>query len=290
MSSIFSYLSAKEGDKEKYDAIVEKYSLKEKKDILWYHSAGCDFQSLLFAEKGNELNRLTGGKPGLFIYTDMSDHLIEMVKEGKLFESKEHNIKVNSIAEVEFDGSVKDYFAESYRKGTWGYRGDNFPIYLFDINPGNGQSDVPLLYFFWENTTFLKAFVIERETEIKYFQKPREYGFGGGWTGSQVYMLYFTGLMKAEFVFLERATTYMNNLSDVRSIMRTDKVLYNSFMSESNYLPEATITGMALKRFNPQINKTDFYEVYKLVRTKDKIKGMTFDEKMERIMQRFRIS
>lgn len=289
MSGIISYLRAKEGGKEKYDAIVEKFSLEGKKDLLWYHSAGCDFQSLLSVGKGNELNRLTGEKPELFVFTDMSDHLIKLVKEGKLFDSDEHNIKVNNFSEVVFEGNVKNYFAESFREGTWGYRGDNLPIYLFDINPGNGQDDIPLLYFFWENTAFLKAFVIERKTQIKYFQKPREYGFGGGWTGSQVYLLYFTGLMKAEYVFLERATTYMNNLNDVRSIMKTDKVLYDSFMSEKNYLPEAKFTGMAFKRFNPQTDKTDFYEVYKLAHKKGRIKGMTFEEKMEKIMQGFRI-
>lgn len=116
MNNIFGYLRPKESDKGTYDSIIKKYSLENTVNSLWYHSAGCDFQGLYFSGKRNNLAEIIGGKPDLFIYTDMDKNIIEKIRQGKLFNVGDKIITVNSYIELDFEGDIKDYFPSSINK------------------------------------------------------------------------------------------------------------------------------------------------------------------------------
>ncbi len=289
MNNIFSYLKPKNGDMIMYNSFLIKHSLEENINALWYHSAGTDFRSLYFGSRKKGLSKIAGGKPDLYIYTDMDKDIIVKIRDGKLFKSRDKMIAVNSYMELEFEDDIKEYFPSSFNKDNWGYRDDNYYIYLFDVNLGENEGDVPLLYFVWENTAFLKAFVIERNIKIKYFQKPREYGFGGGWFPSQVYLLFYLGLMETEYLFLENAHTYMGSLDRVKDVITKDKVLYEKFMCvENNFLMVRHI-GTTLRSWNPQLNKNEYYNIIRLSKNTYDNPNMTFDNKVENVMTTLKI-
>ena len=292
MNNIFGYLRPKESDKGTYDSIIKKYSLENTVNSLWYHSAGRDFQSLYFSGKRNNLAEITGGKPDLFIYTDMDKNIIEKIRQGKLFNFGDKIITVNSYIELDFEGDIKDYFPSSINKDSIDYKADYYSVFLFDLNLGENESDVPLLYFVWENTAFLNAFVIERNIKIKYFQKPREYGFGGGWIDSQIYLLFFLGLMGTEYLFLENAHNYTNSLVRIKDIITEDKVLYEKFMCTENNFPDVKRIGTTHGNWFPPYNDTRFYDYYNIMRlfkNTNVIPNMTFDQRISSIMSALRI-
>lgn len=228
---------------------------------------------------------MAGGKPDLFIYTDMGEYITEMIKDGKLFNYADNSININSFIELEFEGDIKEYFPSSFNKDNWAYRDDNYSIYLFDVNLGENEGNVPLLYFVWENTAFLKAFIIERGVKIKYFKKPREYGFGGGWIPSQVYLLFYLGLMETEYLFLENAHNYMGSLDMVKDVITKDKVLLEKFMCVENNKPYVRHIGTTLRKINTQINKDEYYNIIRLFKNEGVIPNTTFDQKIVYILE-----
>lgn len=276
MNNIFSYLKPKEGEKEKYDAIIMKYSLEENINSLWYHSAGMDFRSLYFSSRKNGLPEIAGGKPCLYIYTDMSKDIIDKIKDGDLFNSGSKKITVNKYTELEFEGNIKDYFPSSISKDSIDYNADYYSVFFFDLNLGDNEGSVPLLYFVWENTAFLKAFVIERNIRIKYFQKPREYGFGGGWFPSQVYLLFYLGIMGTEYLFLENNGNYRSSIDIAKEVVTKDKTLHDIFMSEDNYVPQVKYIGTTLKN----IDRHEHYDIIRLFKDTRDISEKSFNDKI----------
>jgi len=290
MNNVFNYLAPKNGEKEKFDDIIKKYSLDSDCDILWYHSAGSDFRSLYFGGDRFNPDLKSTGKPGLFIYTDMSYFEIETIRNGDIFRNeKENGLKINSFAEVEFEDNIKNYLCSTIREKDKEYILNKNAIFLIDVELGDKNGNVPLLYFIWENTAFLKAFILKRGLKIKYMQKPMEYGFGGGWTPSQVYMLYYIGLMETEYLYLEECHLYHQYEEEVEKIINGDKDLIEGFLSENNYIPDVERIGHTLGRMSPNNERWEHYSILKLSRNKDEKRKMTYDEKRNEILRKLEI-
>ncbi len=293
MKNIFNHLKPKAGEEVKYNSIINKYSLGADSSILWYHSAGLDFRSLFLGSDRYNPELRAAGKPDLFIYTDMAESIIDNAKKGTLFkETKDFkDIKVLQFAELAFEDDIRNYLFSTMRDYRRTDILKNNTIFLFDLDLGNRKENVPLLYFVWENTAFLKAFVIQRDIKIKYFQKPREYGFGGGLDITQMYMLFYLGLMQTQYLYLERSRVenYGQYSDEVKKIITEDVDLNNGFFDKNNYIPDVERIGIAFHRYFQESDLHDSYEILKLTKGNEEMNDMTYDEKRSKIMHTLRI-
>jgi hypothetical protein len=292
MNNIFNYLKPQKKDSSDYESIAGKYSLDNDLSLLWYHSAGVDFRILDYFHF--RMNRKIISIPDLYVFTDYDYGDIirkKFIKNGTIFSDNTKKITIENTVRLIPEMKITDYFHPGYNtKSTAFYREQNFPVYLSDIKvetKGEEPYNAPLLYLVWEDTAFLKAFVLERNIGIKYFQKPREYGFGGCWT-EMVFLLYFLGIMKTKYLFLEVDRNFAYSIEKIPALIKRDKLLKEKFMDENNYVPSLKFWDIAMQ--GTRYEHPELYNLFLVSATGSEItKNLTLEEKFHRITRTLRL-
>lgn len=250
MNNIFEYLYPQKKDIKVFESIKQKYGLNKEQKILWYHSAGSDYRTLHYFYQQNEIKE----KPDLFVFTNYENYALNNIKNTNiLFRDNRTTISFENSIKMKFEDKIENYFTPMYSNSVFFRRIKKYPIYLFDIRVDSVLGitfKVPLLYFIWENTAFLKAFVLERNLKIKYFQKPRD-NYCGNWY-IMFFLLCYLGLMEVKYLLLEKTEHGFYNIENSLKLIESDSIMYKKFMDISNLIP-------SLKLIQSKLN----YEVYR---------------------------
>jgi hypothetical protein len=290
MNNILQYLKPAKKDSDLYESIKAKHSLTKNLDLLWYPNSGNHYRVLYYFNIDERRHFNMNGKPDLYIFTDYLLAYSDDIKNNNiLYEDKHTKIINESYVKLNFEGKIQDYFCEGFKRHTYYYRKNNYPIYLIDIKVESdkyGSFNAPVLYFIWENTAFLKAFIFERNIKIHFLQKCREYGMTC-WA-QMVFILYYIGLMRTKYLFLENYDYHYYRRNTFASI-KADKILGNKFMDFENNIPKFHYKDSSLLKKDG--SRKELYDVFENEEYEDdnKISDITFEEKFERISRRLRI-
>jgi len=214
-----------------------------------------------------------------------------MIKNNQFIEQEKNGLTVNNVLELEYktyefpniiylEETIITDPSNAYGnneiiipldKEKIAYKLNEYKVFLFDIELSDNQGSVPLLYFIWDDVTFLNSIISDKGLEVKYFQLSTAPAGNSYWDRKSQYLLFFLGLMKSKYLFLDDYHNTFKSSINIKAArekvieqIMEDKMLKNVFLNKKNQVLNFELIGETLKHYVPGFIIEEYFKIYKL--------------------------